>query len=383
MPLSSEAKIAANRLNAQKSTGPKTTRGKERSRANAVKHGLTGEGVALPTEDAAEVEHRFMALQDELAPQTVLGVFLAHKMALMTVRCQRAARQETAALALKVRHAADDFDEARAAEADHLIAWIMTEPRTYHRKLKATPEGTDLLINGLLGLKMDLDRTDRFVWEWNHTMKLESYFGRRESDLPHSRGYILSKVIDGDDKEIDSSEIAHITTRNDKANWAADRLVPYIEAEVARLRAHRETLDHERHAIDRAEAAERALFDPSKEATLARRYEAAATQELYRALREFRKVEATGEIESLEGSEVVEKILEAGDMADAPRPEIESKPQQDSDLDPTLGSFGKTTSGDSKPFDSATRPARTNLKSDLQTSNSPLESQGLPGPVAG
>ena len=36
----SPARLAANRLNAQKSTGPRTEEGKSRSRANALKHGL-------------------------------------------------------------------------------------------------------------------------------------------------------------------------------------------------------------------------------------------------------------------------------------------------------------------------------------------------------
>jgi len=43
----SDARIAANRANALKSTGPRTAEGKERSRCNALKHGMTGAGVAL------------------------------------------------------------------------------------------------------------------------------------------------------------------------------------------------------------------------------------------------------------------------------------------------------------------------------------------------
>jgi hypothetical protein len=39
-PISSK-KLAANRANAQRSTGPKTPEGKEKSKLNAVKHGLT------------------------------------------------------------------------------------------------------------------------------------------------------------------------------------------------------------------------------------------------------------------------------------------------------------------------------------------------------
>ena len=40
----------ANRANAQKSTGPRTEAGKERSRLNALKHGLTSQLTVLPTE---------------------------------------------------------------------------------------------------------------------------------------------------------------------------------------------------------------------------------------------------------------------------------------------------------------------------------------------
>ena len=46
----STKKRLANRRNAQKSTGPTTDEGKAISRRNALKHGLTGQGVALPDE---------------------------------------------------------------------------------------------------------------------------------------------------------------------------------------------------------------------------------------------------------------------------------------------------------------------------------------------
>jgi len=38
--ITSPARVAANRSNAQKSTGPRTSEGKARSRWNAVQHGL-------------------------------------------------------------------------------------------------------------------------------------------------------------------------------------------------------------------------------------------------------------------------------------------------------------------------------------------------------
>ena len=39
--MATAAQIEANRLNAQKSTGPRTDRGKARAKLNAIKHGMT------------------------------------------------------------------------------------------------------------------------------------------------------------------------------------------------------------------------------------------------------------------------------------------------------------------------------------------------------
>lgn len=49
----SKAKLLANGTNAQLSTGPTSPEGKARSSLNALKTGLTGRTVLLPTEDAA------------------------------------------------------------------------------------------------------------------------------------------------------------------------------------------------------------------------------------------------------------------------------------------------------------------------------------------
>src|SRR4051812_19985538 len=94
----SPAQLAANRANSLQSTGPRTPEGKARSRGNALKHGLTGDGIALPTEDAAEVQERFTALQAEFHPAGSFGRLMVHRIAFLSVRLERCAGQETAAL---------------------------------------------------------------------------------------------------------------------------------------------------------------------------------------------------------------------------------------------------------------------------------------------
>ena len=52
--MASEAQIAANRANAQRSTGPRTEEGKEKSARNALNHGLCAERVVIDEEDREE-----------------------------------------------------------------------------------------------------------------------------------------------------------------------------------------------------------------------------------------------------------------------------------------------------------------------------------------
>ena len=74
--------------------------------------------------------------------------------------------------------------------------------------------------------------------------------------------------------------------------YARLKLLDIIVAQVKELRDLRATMSDGVTDRDRAEAGVRALFDPSKNATLARKYEAAAAREMSRAMKEFRLAEA-------------------------------------------------------------------------------------------
>ena len=50
--MSSQRQIDANRQNAQKSSGPTTPEGRERSSRNSTKHGFTGQSLILSPEEA-------------------------------------------------------------------------------------------------------------------------------------------------------------------------------------------------------------------------------------------------------------------------------------------------------------------------------------------
>ena len=54
--MASAAQITANQLNAQKSTGPRSSGGKAASSKNAIKHGIDARSAIIPGEDPAERE---------------------------------------------------------------------------------------------------------------------------------------------------------------------------------------------------------------------------------------------------------------------------------------------------------------------------------------
>jgi hypothetical protein len=65
--MSTEKQIAANRQNAQRSTGPRTAVGKAKVSVNALKHGLTAAQLILPNENAEDFESFRIALFADLA----------------------------------------------------------------------------------------------------------------------------------------------------------------------------------------------------------------------------------------------------------------------------------------------------------------------------
>jgi hypothetical protein len=87
--------IEANRRNALKSTGPKTTAGKEQSRRNAVRHGLTAETVIGMLEDAEDYRQFEAAVIADYDAQSAVERELALRLASLLWRLRRATTMET------------------------------------------------------------------------------------------------------------------------------------------------------------------------------------------------------------------------------------------------------------------------------------------------
>jgi hypothetical protein len=256
-----------------------------------LKHGLTGSGVVVPDRDRDEIERRVEALTADLNPQSELGAALVRQMAMLSVRMERGARQESAAIAARVRHAADDFDEARFDEAERLFDGLADDPRINLRKLRKSPEGVDRLVVAWQELRADLTRDPKPLWTAAHLETAANLTGLRVDHARGSRIGALSRGVWGDFEALADHEGGQLEDDARKA-WARAKLIERIDAEIGALEIHRDTLDFEMIELDRSEAGDRALFDPSREATLARRYLSEAQRAFFKALKEYRQAEA-------------------------------------------------------------------------------------------
>jgi hypothetical protein len=96
--MASESQILANRLNCQKSTGPRTIEGKTAVSQNAIKHGLRAECDVITSESEADFNLYRQQLLDELSPVSPMESMLAERIVTLSWRLKRAGRFQNQAI---------------------------------------------------------------------------------------------------------------------------------------------------------------------------------------------------------------------------------------------------------------------------------------------
>jgi hypothetical protein len=138
--MTSKAKIAANRRNAARSTGPRTSAGKARSRRNALWHGLSS-----PVNPSHSVASQIASLADTIRSISGVPAGIAQLIAEARIELLRVRKAITDAIALSEQAGRADevlSDEARAAHAaaaslPKLAALVRYERRALSRLNKA------------------------------------------------------------------------------------------------------------------------------------------------------------------------------------------------------------------------------------------------------
>jgi hypothetical protein len=342
--MSSQYQIEINRTNAQRSTGPRTTLGKERSRWNALKHGARAESLVLPGEDPAALEQEIDAWVAAIGPSNHIEQRLAETAAKAYWQGQRieraqVARLETSMLRAPATEQDQEQDEVLALGDRLLFDRVGPAQRYPTERLHGTapytsvaqqPGDPDLpcrLVNRLestaAGCRWLLDRWNEVgevlrpgnAWRSQDRFRVARLLGKQPMDAVWDPGlrsiYIACDVIFSAPggpfsdlyKEMLPDE-AKAFRRNLEAQARAEYRPPdgrealrvltdVVRGPTARLRAI--LAEHERIAeLAQAQPRDRKAFDASHEGELQRRYETSSDRKLHRALREIAKLRKDG-----------------------------------------------------------------------------------------
>lgn len=94
--MATEAQIAANRRNAQLSTGPRTEEGKARAARSSLRHGLTAADLVLFDESEEGFDEFHTGVSRDLEPVGSVECALVERIAFLAWRIRRAGRAEAA-----------------------------------------------------------------------------------------------------------------------------------------------------------------------------------------------------------------------------------------------------------------------------------------------
>ena len=124
--MATQEQIDANRINAQKSTGPRTPEGKANSRRNGLLHGLTAKTCMLDGEDPNGLTDLEDKIREKFKPQDIDEDFLVERMAKARYRYSRIMPLEAGIfnIRLSVDQAPKEIVEALSQEGQRAWAYL-------------------------------------------------------------------------------------------------------------------------------------------------------------------------------------------------------------------------------------------------------------------
>ena len=297
-----EKQVEANRKNALKSTGPRSPEGKARSRANALKHGLTGSGIVLPEEDRLRWEGRAESWAEELGARGELDLYLAGRAALASVRLDRCVRAETADLQARRDAALTrwDYERARNAQVDHWARVIASDPAAAVAGLRRTTPGCEWLTASWTEMAAEIEASGWWTpEEARRALGLLGRLGDPHGGLAGAAVGVLEGDAGGQGRDGPRADgrgavgvLRHRRPlgarparhrRGDRRPGGPVRLATRRSPPAARARWEAW------EGADRQAAIDRVLVDDTPGGMLRRRYESASTSELHRSLDQVHK----------------------------------------------------------------------------------------------
>ncbi len=121
--MSSKLQKDANRENAKKSTGPKTTEGKEESSKNATKYGFCAQQDVIKYESQVDYDMLRQELIEDLKPIGPMQYLLADRIVSLTWRLKRAERIQNQTIDIMLEKDAVKFPSEKSRKDYYTYAW--------------------------------------------------------------------------------------------------------------------------------------------------------------------------------------------------------------------------------------------------------------------
>ena len=243
--------VNANRENAQHSTGPVTSEGKNAARGNSIKHGLSGGGIVLNDADSQAVAERVDAWRGDFGSLDDHQEWLYRRMIVASVRLDRCSREQFALRSYESDRARLAWDADRERDAAETGKGMTRNPTLVVRRLSCTKQGCEWMIREWQ--ELDMAYKVNLEWDEPRTSRALDLLGTS----PTVRGCVLFE---------DTEQVADII------KCRIDALESQIKSGLSEL-----------DALERKHAQAGDPLTPSRDVLRLRRYEADLLREYYRA----------------------------------------------------------------------------------------------------
>jgi hypothetical protein len=312
LALTSQKQIEANRRNAQKSTGPKSTEGKAIVRLNAVKHGILAQDVVIRAGDGQENWEEFedlvSSLRDYYQPEGPVEEALTGRIATSLWRMHRVQRAEQGAIRRVI---------------DTLVArTLRTREDEFHRNVRAInqiDDSMDLILSGS-GLPTNGEQAQRGLRRSSLGLQflIDELKGLRETvsdekHVPHLVSRRLARLLGTDpgalvvrirnllpdeeesedewDEEESDDEWDEDYSVTPLATEQLQQVLQLIDDEIEVLEREKVEED-EREALELDALRARLAVPPAEESELLLRYETTYERQFYKAMNELERLQA-------------------------------------------------------------------------------------------
>ena len=284
----SKKQINANKKNALKSTGPKTEQGKEISKMNALKHGLSARTMVLPyLEKAEDWEEHWASVLADLRPEGYMEMVLAERIAILLWRMGCIIRYEQEVTSIQLENS------ERYLSTAEIYNIGKEDGRDY--------SALELVEEEIQQTKEELEFLDHLP-HWNKNQKVDSNWV----------GWLLERVVDtAEDKICRENEDADLPDYAEDLGsqgdaWNAGKLRKRIEAiandagpddllDLITTEIHRELEGHQaelrrlKRVLDQSRR--QSIIPHTLDIEKVHRFETSLERSLYKALQELQKLQ--------------------------------------------------------------------------------------------